>query len=183
MNEMDTPFYCEHTYTPRAEGTRLLIKILAIIGYIAFVALSFLAVYYTRIIPLFALCPLVLWILVYFTWPYISYDYYFEYQRGTLTVGTVTRRRHRICRIPKLAIQVNTAEKIYPLGCQIEKPAVVKRYYDFSASKASDRRIVILFENNGEMCMCLFECTQALAKILRHYSWNCDEFTDFVKRL
>ena len=112
MSEMDSPFFCEYTYERRAEGTRLAVRTLAVVGYVLFVALYFLIVYFTRLIPLFALCPVALWILIYFTWPIISYDFYFEFRTGTLTVGTEARRKRRTKRSPKLAVQVKYADKI-----------------------------------------------------------------------
>ena len=78
MDETYSPNYAEYTYEKKAEGKMRILKYLLIVGYVLFVALYFLICYITRLIPLFALCPLITWIMVYFTWHYVSYDVYYN---------------------------------------------------------------------------------------------------------
>ena len=97
MSEMDTPFFSEYSYDRRAEGSRLILRTAAIISYLLFVGAYFGVAYFTRLIPLFALCPVALWIMIYFTWPILSYDYYFEFRtllahQGTLFGSAMERK-------------------------------------------------------------------------------------------
>ncbi len=181
MSDMDALFFCEHSYSRRVEGKRILARICMIVAYILFAAAFFAAVYYSRLIPLFALCPLVLWIIVYFTWPLISYDFYFEFRSGTLTLGKEGRKRHRIKRTPRLVFQVKYAEQISPVPVGRVKLSKGLRCYDFSGTVKSERRIAIVFEQNGEKCVCILECTAALAKMLRSYSRCGAELGEFIK--
>ena len=180
MREMDTPFSCEYSYERRTEGKRLLLRTLAIAGYVLFVVLYFMFAYFTMLIPLFALCPVTLWIIVYFTWPLLSYDYYFEFQTGTLSVGTERRRKKSTARKQRLSIRVKEAEKIYRLPVGRVKISGVDRCHDFSSTALSDKRIAIVFQNDGKKYACIIECTAALAKMLRSYSQNGEELADFA---
>lgn len=180
MNEMDTPFSCEYTYDRRAEGVRLAIRLAVIFCYVLFVAAFFLVVYFTRLIPLFALCPVALWIIIYFTWPYLNFDYYFEFRAGVLVLGTERKRRRGRKRSPKLEIRVKDAEKICPIPAGRVKLSGVHKCYDYSGTKRSDKRLEIVYASNGKRCAAILECTPALAKMLRSYSRNSEELTDFI---
>lgn len=181
MSEMDTPFFSEYSYDRRAEGSRLILRTAAIISYLLFVGAYFGVAYFTRLIPLFALCPVALWIMIYFTWPILSYDYYFEFRTGTLTLGVEKRKRKRTLRSPKLVVQVKNAEKIYPLPAGRVKLSGVSKCYDFSGTVKSEKRIAIVFDKDGKKCACIVECTAALAKMLRSYSQNCENLADLIK--
>lgn len=183
MNEVDTPFFCEHSYSCTVEGKRIAARVGMISAYALFVAVFFVTVYYTRLIPLFALCPIALWIAVYFTWPLISYDFYFEFRSGTLTLGKEGRKMRRIKRTPKLTLQVKYAEQISSVPAGRVKLSKVLRCYDFSGTLKSDRRIAIVFEKNNRKCVCILECTVALAKMLRSYSHCRDELGELIERL
>ena len=93
MSEYDSPYASEYTYAKRAEGLNLIARVALVFLYAAFVGGFFGLCYYTRIIPLFAVCPIFLWMLVFFTWRSVSYDYYFEFRSGILTVGKLKEFR------------------------------------------------------------------------------------------
>ena len=80
MNEFDSPNYAEFSYDVKSEGKVRTMRIMAILGYAAFLLLYFLICYATRMIPVFAIAPIFTWILVFFTWSYVKYDYYFEFK-------------------------------------------------------------------------------------------------------
>ncbi len=79
----------EYTVTKKAEGKYLFLRIGMIIFYIFATAAFFTACYLTRIIPIFALCPLLLWILIFFTWRYVSIEYKYTVESGMLKLYTV----------------------------------------------------------------------------------------------
>ena len=74
MNEFDSPNYAEFSYDVKSEGRIKTLRTLAVIGYIAFVAAFFLVCYISRVIPVFALAPILTWILVFFTWGLVKFD-------------------------------------------------------------------------------------------------------------
>ena len=169
MNDTDTPFACEYSYSRRSEGKRLLLRLLTVLGYVSFVGAYFAAVYISRFIPLFALCPVALWILIYFTWPLVSYDCYFEFAKGTLVLGKQRRKRKQTARIPVVEIKVREAEQIYRIPVGRVKLSNVSRCYDFSESVNSKERIAVLFTKDGKKCAAIAECTPALVKLLSSY--------------
>ena len=169
MNDMDTPFACEYSYSRRSEGKRLWIRVAAILGYALFVGAYFVAAYVSRFIPLFALCPVALWMLIYFTWPIVSYDYYFTFAKGTLTIGKQRRKSKRPVQVPMLEIRVREADKICRIPAGRVKLSGVLKYYDFSGTANSTERIAILITKDGKKCAALVECIPALEKLLSSY--------------
>jgi hypothetical protein len=183
MSELDTPFYCENTYAKRAEGHILVMRLLFVLMYIAFVAAFFAVCYFTKLIPIFALCPVFLWMLVFFTWKYVNYDYFFEFKTGTLTLGRIAGKKKVPSRKPKLEIHVKDAERIVPISAGRVKFSDVKHVYDFSGSIASDKRIAVVFVKNGVTCAAVLECTKALARLITIYNKDTAELAEFAKTL
>ena len=178
MNEFDSPNYTEYTYDKKAEGKALFLKWLLIFAYAAFVIAFFLVCYVTRIIPLFAICPLITWIIVFFTWRLVSYDVYFTFEHGNMELGRVRVTRRGSQRKPKLTIQVKGARLIAPLDLVREREEFkkVKIRHDYSSYRASSNLAVIIFEGNRGDEAVIFENTPKLAKLLVRY---CDRAEGF----
>ena len=169
MNEFDTPNSTEYTYGKRAEGRLKLLRVLTVLGYVIFLSLFFLFCYLTRIIPLFAIAPLVLWILVFFTWRYVSYDCYFEFTSGELTLGRSRRTRAGMKRTAVVRIRVKDA-RIYSVAPGDPVIGKISHGYDLSSSHSSPAMTAIEFSFNGRDTVALFDRTDKLASLLRHYS-------------
>lgn len=182
MTELEGQFYCEHSYRHSAEGRVLLGRVLFIFAYFLFVVLYFALCYFSRFIPLFAFCPLFVWMLVYFTWRYVSHDYYFEFRTGTLFVGIVMRKKKRTEKKKKCEIKVKEAIKIVPLPAGRVKLDGVKRVRDFSSRRSSDKRIAIVY-NDRRTSAVVIECTIPLLKLIYSYYGKTDELLELSKRL
>ena len=182
MSEFDSPYSCEFTYSKRAEGKNLLARMALLLLYIAFVGGFFAFCYFTRIVPLFAVCPIFLWMLIFFTWRYVSYDYYFEFRSGLLTIGKLKVRKKREIRTPKYSVTVKDAKEIYPIPAGRIDTGKCTPVYDFSGSVASDKRIAIVSEKSGRDEMCILECTRPLAKMIMSYNKTA-ELAEFMNRL
>ena len=169
MNEFDSPNFCEYVWDRKTEGKEKLFKALLITSYVAFVALFFLACYLTRIIPLFALCPVFAWILIFFTWPLVSYDCYFVLSEGHLELGRIRVRKGGRKRSMKARIHVKEAEFASVLRddneCR-EKLAGVKNLLDLSETQASENRILIVWVESGKRRAAIFEGTAKLARLI-----------------
>ncbi len=165
MSEFDTPNYAEYSYSVKSEGKIRLFRIAAILGYVAFVALFFTLCILTKLIPLFAVAPILTWMLVYFTWRYVSYDCYFVFESGRLELGRARNTKSGIKKFPKLKILVKDALYVGAYD-KSERQTEGTELFDFSESQSSDKRIVIVFENNGEKCSAVFEGTKKIAKLL-----------------
>ena len=129
----------------------------------------FLACYVSKLIPVFAVAPIFTWILVFFTWRLVSYDMYFEFSTGVLTLGRVRVRKSGAKRTPFVSIPVKNAKEIAPFDASVSLDATEK-LYDFSASPTSNKRIFIRFEKDGAPAVAIFEGTARIAKLLSAYS-------------
>ena len=181
MSDFDSPYACDFTYTRCAEGKNKLGRILLVLVYVAFVGAFFGFCYWSRIIPLFAVCPIFLWMLIFFTWRYVSYDYYFEFRTGVLTVGLSRIRKKREIRTPKRSITVKEAASIYPIPSGKVKFSRAVRLYDFSGTKNSECRIAVVTERRGKEEIYILECTRPLAKLLSSY--KSAELSELLNRL
>ena len=83
--------FCQYEYTVarKPEGFFGFMKLFLILFYVAFIGAYFAIIYITRIIPLGALIPVFLWILVYFTWRYVKQEYKYEISGSTLTFSVI----------------------------------------------------------------------------------------------
>lgn len=176
MNEFDSPNYAEFSYDVKNEGKIKTKRTIAIIGYVLFVVAYFLVCYISRLIPAFAISPLITWILIFFTWSLVSYDYYFEFKTGMLELGKITGGKKGRKKQPTLTIHVKDADFIAPFdGEHTEKLKEAETIYDFSASQNSDKRIIILFKKDGKRCAAIFEGTARIANLLASF---CPNATD-----
>ena len=172
MNEFDSPNYTEYVYDKKAEGSVRLLKYLLIFGYVVFVLAFFLACYITRIIPLFAICPLVTWIIIFFTWRLVSYDVYYTFEHGHMVFGKVKRRKAGNIRYPKITLEVKSATLITSakLAPECEEYKSASRVYDYSSHHASEKLITIVSDVNGKRSAIVLENTPKLSKLLTKYS-------------
>ncbi|MBP3583981.1 MAG: hypothetical protein J6K44_08050, partial [Clostridia bacterium] len=89
MSEFDSPNYAEYTYDKKNEGKIKKQRTLMLVLYIAVAIIYFAVCCITKLLPLIAIEPILIWILVFFTWKYVSYDCYFVFDAGMLELGTV----------------------------------------------------------------------------------------------
>ena len=170
MNEFDSPNFTEYVWDKKAEGKLLLFKILMILGYVLFAGVYFLVCYISRIIPLFALCPVFLLILVFFTYRYVSFDCYFEFRSGRFEIGTIRVTKRGRKKNEKLTMQVKDATAIYAFDSSSKIPEGVSKVYDFSETKRSDNRIIMVFGKDGKTACVIFEATARVAALLAAYN-------------
>ena len=168
MSEYDTPNSCEYTWARKAEGGIILGRVLLILLYIAEAVGFFLLVTGpVKVLPLFALCPVFVWITVFFTWRFVSYDCYAEFNHGVLTLGKRRRRgyRGRITSVPSATVTVKDAEYIgRPAGADnMPRPLCL-------TSVQSSSAIAVVFKEAGRRRAVIFETTPALTRLLSSFS-------------
>jgi hypothetical protein len=167
MGEFDTINFAEYSYSRANEGKALLGKALMCALYALFEVAFFLVCYITRVIPLFALCPVFLWILVFFTWRYVSFDYYLEFHSGILDIGTV--RGGSRGRKKKLLHSVKVKDALFAARYKNpEELGDVKHIYDYSSSKKALDRIALVLEDGARYAL-IFDSTTKLAGLIASY--------------
>ena len=173
MNEFDSPNYAEFSYEVKSEGKIKALRLLAIGGYVAFVAIYFLVCYISRMIPVFAIAPILTWILIFFTWNMVKFDYYFEFKTGILELGKITGGKKGRKKQHMLSIHVKDADFIAPYEEKYsERLKEAEKIYDLSSSQSSDKRIFILFDEKGKKSAVIFEGTARIANLLASFCKN-----------
>ena len=169
MNEFDSPNFCEYVWDRKAEGKEKILKALLIVSYVLFVILFFGVCYFTRIIPLFALCPIFTWILIFFTWPLVSYDCYFTISEGYLELGRIRVKKSGRKKTPLARIHVKEAEYA-GVFCESENCRVrlseLDSLLDIGESRKSENRIFIVWCEGERRRGALFEGTAKAAKLI-----------------
>ena len=88
----------EYAAEQKSEGKWKLARILVLSAYVLFVAAYFLILYIIRLIPLFAITPIIVWMLVFFTWRYTKPDYRYFIEKGKFSFytyyGKKTKRKN-----------------------------------------------------------------------------------------
>jgi hypothetical protein len=173
MNEYDSPNYAEFTYEKKNEGKVRLARTLMICGYALYLVAFFLVCYLTRVIPVFAIAPLTLWIIIFFTWKLVKYDCYFEFKAGMLELGTVkvTKKGDRR-KNPLVNIHVKEALSAALYDQSSDDLKTVEKIYDLSESQSSDKRILIVFEKDGQRQAAIFEGTSKVANLIASFCEN-----------
>ena len=173
MNEYDSPNYATFTYEKKAEGKVRLGRTLMLLGYILYLAVFFIVCYLTKLIPLFAIAPMTLWIIVFFTWKLVSYDCYFEFKSGYLELGRVKVNKKGVRhKTPKVTVHIKEALSASQYDPAADELKTLERVYDFSASQHSDKRILVVFEEDGKRAGAIFEGTAKVASLIASFCPN-----------
>ena len=148
----------------------LLFKLLAIAGYFLFAVAYFVVCITLLPIHLYAVAPIFLWILVFFTWRYVSYDYYFEFKSGTLELGTIRGSAKGRKRRVRRAVHIKDASLCERYSGDAKSLGQVNEVADFSGSRLSQNRVAVVYEQNGKNCAVIFECTSKCANLLAAFN-------------
>jgi hypothetical protein len=174
MSEYDSPNFAEFSYTRKSEGRYKVKRCVLIACYALFVGVFFGVVLMTKLIPVFALCPIFLWMLIFFTWRYVSYDFYFEFKEGNLELGKIMGTKNGRKKYPQKKIHIKEALFIAPYADEESKIKIIeaKKIYDFSASNISDKRILIIYKEGCDTVAAIFEGTAKMAKLCASFCQN-----------
>ena len=162
--------FFEYASEQKAEGKYLALRIVLIGLYVVFSATYFLVAYLTRIIPIVAILPIFLWMLIYFTWRYTSPDYKYSIESGvfTFSVGYTKKKS-----TPKSSFKISTAEAILPLSEAAEKIAEfspIVSYSSVPSVNASDVYVALYTDKDGRRCAMYFIATSQALRLLRFHN-------------
>ena len=169
MFDSESPNSAEFVYEKKSRGKVRLQRALMITLYVVFTLAYFLFCYISRINTLFAIAPILVYILYLLTWRFVKYDCYWEFRSGLLSAGIIRSRRSGKERRPTVSLTVSNAIDIFALT-DSSKLSDVKRRFDFSEAFDSDKRICVIFDHEGEKAALIIEGTAKLAKLLAAYS-------------
>ena len=162
----------EYVVSPAKQPIWRLKRVLAIIGYIAYAVIVFSVGAMTKLLmPMMALVPLTTWMLVWFTWGFVSVEYEYSFVSGTMTLTKILagRRRKKV-----VDIHIKEMHVIAPFDGDYIKQAeqyAPEKTYDFTSSMQSPDLYFALFETEqGRRGIVYFEATKQALKILRYYN-------------
>lgn len=164
--------YVEYSVECKSEGKLKLRKLWLILAYIGFVVLYVvLFVVLTKIVPLIAILPLLLWILIFFTWRYTQVEYEYAILQGAFNFSVIYGNRTRK---ELLEVKIKDMTTIAPyegeMIARTEAPDI-KHLYSFISSKSSpDIYAAIWQDEEGEKSALLFEATNKTLKICKFYN-------------
>lgn len=170
MDSNFSPNFTEYVYDKKAEGNILFGRVLLVIFYALFVVGFFLFCYISRIIPLFALCPFVTWVLVFFTWRFVSFDVYYTFEHGRLEVGKMRDVKNARIKNPALTVECKNVVYVARYSDALSSGKLDGvRLYDFSQKLASYNSIVVLYTDEGKKVAVVVEATDRLVKLLKSF--------------
>ena len=154
----------------KAKGKYGLARALVVAGYVLF-ALGYAGVLmYFNILPVIALTPVLTWILIFFTWRYVSIEYEYYIMDGEFRLMQVfgSRNMRVLCRT-----RVSGMTLIAPYRdeyrAEVDKIPASHRIEGVSSLSAPDIYCAV-FEDDGEKYAVLFETTEKTLKVLRYYN-------------
>jgi hypothetical protein len=106
-------------------------------------------------------------------------NYNFVFQGGMLELGTARNGKGGMRKYPKLKLHVKEASFVGPYSGNEDLTEGTK-LYDFSESQSSDKRVIILFEKDGNKCSAIFEGTTKVAKLLASFCPNAKNIKEQV---
>lgn len=151
-------------------GKYRLARAFMILLYVAFVV-GFAGFFISQnILPIIALVPVLTWILIFFTWRFVSIEYEYYILDGEFKMMEVygSKNMRVLCRSRVSAMKVIAP---YDGEHKAIADAVQNRIEGVSSMAAHDIYFAI-FEKDGTETVVFFEATEKTLKVLRYYNHN-----------
>ncbi len=162
----------EYTVAKKVEGKYRLCRLLMILGYVLFGAAYFFGLAIAHLYPLMAFVVLLEWILIFFTWRFVSIEYRYETVSGGISFYKVLGGKKKKL---LLEMRIKEFEEISPVDAEAKARIAsmsFDRSYNFARSeKMEDDKYFATFKNEaGKSAIVYFEATEQSLKILRFYN-------------
>ena len=162
MNENATTYAIDR----KQEGLYGLRRFGLIALYTAIVLAFFVLIYITRVVPLFALCPLLIYILYLATWRYTQETNEYVIEVGDITFSRIfgNRTRRQI-----LKLHIRDLKAVLPI--ENEPHSAYDKVYDIRSSRTSpDGYCLVFHDKNEKKCLVRFDATRKAVKLLSMYN-------------
>lgn len=163
----------EYGIEQKIEGKLKTRKTLLLVLYFVFTAAAFGAVLVSKWLPLGAVVPFLVYILVLATWRYVQVDNKYFIKQGHFIF---TRKFGNSKATTITEFDLKTADHIAPISKSTDKIAeyAPKNVYSgLSCEAAKDNGYVALYTNSaGEKCALYFEIFDDTVKVLKYYNSN-----------
>ena len=170
---MDATHEFDYTVNKKVEGKYLLARILMIIGYVVFGAVYFFGMAFAHLYPLMAFIILLEWILIFFTWRYVSIEYKYETVSGGIRFYIVYGGKKKKLLLEK---RIKEFSAIAPYDsdsrASLAQVGANVKYFCARSEKSDIDCFYALYDTEKGKEAIVFEATQASLKFLRFYNQN-----------
>ena len=163
----------EYVVAPKKSGKYQLKRLLLMLSYVLYVVvLLAVGLIVKLIVPLLALIPLSLWIIVFFTWRYVSVEHEYSIVSGEMTVADIYGGRSRkdlvVFRLKECAMIAPAHERQWQERAELF--GAEKVYSALSSPDAPDAYFAAFENEKGAKCIVYFEATERALRICRFYN-------------
>ena len=158
----------EYVVAQKSEGKWRVRKWLMLAAYALFAGAYFFTAA-LRVPAVIAILPLLIWMLVFFTYKYVKPEYKYKISEAYLYFYILFGKKQK----EKLKVRIFDAEYILPLENALDQIKTYDPKHTYSAipSIISTDSYVILFKNEkGESCAFMFKATAQALKCLHFYN-------------
>lgn len=160
----------EYTVDKKREGGYLLARCLMITLYLLFLVAFFVVAYLTAI-QIFALAPIFLWMLIFFTWRFVSIEYKYTVESGFLTLITVYGgKKSKV--VARIHIKDASAFLPYSESCELLRSFSPNVTYNLLSSSKSPKEeaFALLTKVGNKNVLVLIEAPAPSVKAILYYA-------------
>ena len=160
----------EYAAEQKSEGKWKMTRIIVLLSYLLLIVAYFVVLYIIRLIPLFAITPIWVWILCHFTWRYTKPDYRYFIEKGTFTFYVCYGKKSKK---KKTEFTISSAEAIAPkdsLKDKIREFAPNNIYSAVPSVKSTDVYAALYKDAKGKKCIIYFIATSKALKLMHFYN-------------
>ena len=163
----------EYVVAPKKEGAYRLKRTLMIAGYVALVLVMVaLLAAFPALTPVFALSLVFTFIVIFFTWRFVSIEYEYSIVSGEVTVSEIyggrSRKKRVVFRLKDCAMIAPAHEREWKE--RVELYGASKVYMAASGKDAPDLYVAAFEDEGKNKCLVYFEATERALKICRFYN-------------
>ncbi len=160
----------EYTIDKKSEGNYKLARLGMVFLYVLFGVAFFVACYVSGFVPVFALAPIFIWMLEFFTWRYVSIEYKYTVEAGILKLiviyGGKTQKE-------KASFRIKEAAAFVPLHEALDEIKIFssKKTYNFlSSMKSAKDPYAFMIIKDGVRTVAMIEAPEPSRKAILYYA-------------
>ncbi len=159
-----------YTVDKKSEGKYKLARFLRVLFYALFLIAFFDVCYVTKLIPVFAVAPLLVWMLVFFTWRFVSIKYKYTVESGMLKLIVIYGgKKEKV----KIILHIKEIKAFLPKESSYDAVKNFnpnKIYNLLSSQRTADEAYVLLTEFDGKRVEALIEAPAVSRKAILYYA-------------
>ena len=166
MSEENSFLYAEYAKPITKKGKYGRLRLLLILIYVI-VATAYAAFFVSINIPHFiAILPLLLWMLVYFTWGAVSFEVRVKTESGLLSIEKLRGKKAKTL----FSVRIRELFSVESYTLDVRNALCPDTTLDYRADPHSSIAYIAVCEKEGKKTAILFEATDAVLKAIRYYN-------------